>query len=149
MLRNRWKAAAGLALLLLIVIQFFQPSGTNPPSEAAATFEAVAKPSPEVSAVVRRACRDCHSNQTIWPWYSRVAPVSWLVVDDVQEARVHLNFSEWNRYSPELSRLKMGQVCEEAKAGKMPLWYYLPMHPEARLGAADVAALCAPPAGGK
>ena len=71
-------------------------------------------------AVIGRACSDCHSNHTVWPWYSRISPVSWLVARDVKEGRAKLNFSQWNIYSPEMTRIKLGEICEEVKKGEMP-----------------------------
>ncbi len=130
------------AAVLLVGVQFFQPDRTNPAADPAVAFEAVAKPSKETAAVVRRACGDCHSNETVWPWYSRVAPVSWLVADDVKEGRAHLNFSEWSRYSPEVSEKRIGEMCREVKDGGMPLFAYTLMHPQAKLTAADVSAIC-------
>jgi hypothetical protein len=102
-----------------------------------------------VAALVRRACHDCHSNNTVWPWYSRIAPVSWLIADDVKGGRAHLNFSEWSYYGPEMSMLKLKQACTEVKAGDMPLWQYKLLHSQARLSQTDIEKLCsasAPPA---
>ncbi len=136
----------GLALVFAVLIaQFVKVERTNPPVDPSASFEAVAKPSPETAAAIGRACRDCHSNQTAWPWYSRIAPVSWLIASDVKEGRAKLNFSQWNIYSPEMTRIKLGQICDEVKKAEMPPAYYVPMHPEAKLTAADVSAVCAVP----
>lgn len=140
--RKILKYGVVLLALLFIGIQFIQPERTNPPVDPAATFEAVAKPDPEVASLVRRACYDCHSHNTVWPWYSYVAPVSWLVADDVRVARRKLNFSQWNLLGPEMSRTRLKEVCEEVKEGGMPLWNYLLMHPEARLTAEDIKTLC-------
>ncbi|UCE85242.1 MAG: heme-binding domain-containing protein [Deltaproteobacteria bacterium] len=92
---------------------------------------------PEVHEILRRSCYDCHSNETRWPWYSRVAPVSWLVAYDVREARHHLNFSTWDRYGEEKRRDHIREVWEEVESDEMPLWIYLPLHPDARLSARD------------
>lgn len=124
-------------------IQFVQPDRANPPSDPAASFEAVARPSPRAAAVTRRACQDCHSNRTVWPWYSRVAPMSWLVADDVKEGRAVLNLSEWNLLSPEVSQRRMRAMCKQASEGAMPLWQYRLLHSEAKLTSIDVSALCA------
>jgi hypothetical protein len=85
-------------------------------------------PSAEARALAVRACFDCHSNETKWPWYAHVAPVSWLAVHDVDEGREHLNFSEWDRPQKEAH-----EASEELLEGEMPLSIYLPLHPEARL----------------
>jgi hypothetical protein len=91
---------------------------------------------------VSRACYNCHSNNTVWPWYSRIAPVSWLVADDVKGGRAHLNFSEWGRLGPDVAQRRLQDVCDEVQAGDMPLWQYRMMHPEAKLSAQDVKVLC-------
>ncbi len=132
----------GLAAVA-VGIQFVQPDRTNPSSDPAGSFEAVVRPSPQSAAIIQRACQDCHSNQTVWPWYSKVAPMSWLVADDVKDGRAKLNFSEWNRLSPELSRRRMGAICKEVREGDMPLWQYRIVHAESKLTAGDVSALCA------
>jgi hypothetical protein len=83
-----------------------------------------------------RACFDCHSNETAWPWYSHVAPVSWLVQSDVDDGRRHLNFSEWDR-----PQRHAKDVDEQVKQRDMPPWFYLPMHPAAKLTEAEKQAL--------
>jgi hypothetical protein len=135
-----------IVLLVLAVVfvgaQFCQPTRSNPPSEAALSFETVANPSPQVRAILDRACKDCHSNVTVWPWYSHIAPVSWQVAGDVRDARKHLNFSEWGKLSPERRLQALGDICREANSGDMPLWQYRLAHPAARLQRGDVTALC-------
>lgn len=140
---KKTKVALVVVAVAAVVIQFFPPERTNPPSDPAASFEAVVKPPAQVSAIVARACQNCHSHRTVWPWYSRVAPASWLVVDDVVSARRKMNFSAWARMSPERSQEVLGDMCQEVKAGDMPLWQYRILHPEAKLSAEDVAAVCA------
>lgn len=129
----RWTLVGGL--IVFVLIQFVPVERTNPPVETEV-------PAPEnVRAVLKRACYDCHSNETVWPWYSRVAPVSWLVSRDVTHGRSHVNFSTWNRLSPEDRAKTVREAWEEVEAGKMPLWIYRPMHPEARLSDADRAVI--------
>jgi len=88
--------------------------------------------SPATRELIRRACFDCHSNETTWPWYSNVAPVSWLVQRDVNGGRRHLNFTEWDRAQEHAK-----DVAGEVKEGDMPPWFYLPMHPGAKLSDAE------------
>ena len=78
--------------------------------------------------LVKRACFNCHSNETIWPWYSAFAPISWLIERDVKGGRSHLNFSDWNRSQGQAEKIE-----ERVRTGAMPPWFYLPMHPEAKL----------------
>jgi hypothetical protein len=126
----------GLGLLALFVaIQFVPVDRSNPPVE-----QDVAAPT-EVDAVLRRACYDCHSNETIWPWYSYIAPASWLVARDVHAGREELNFSTWNRLSTRQQVEAMHEAWEEVEEGEMPPWFYLPPHPEARITEADMAIL--------
>ena len=130
-------------MVLLVVIQFFRPDRSNPPANPAATFESVAKPTVELTAVVSRACYNCHSNNTVWPWYSRVAPISWLVANDVHGGRAHMNFSEWGSLSAEVAHRRLQDACDEVQAGDMPPWQYRLVLPEARLTPQDVKVICA------
>jgi hypothetical protein len=124
-----------VGVLLLLGVQAFRVERTNPP----VTGE-VAAPA-GVQAVLRRACYDCHSYETRWPWYSGVAPVSWLVAHDVQEGREELDLSAWTAYPPKKQVKKLREVAEQVAEGEMPPWYYVLLHPEARLNDAEVAVL--------
>jgi hypothetical protein len=127
---------SGIGLFgLFVAIQLVPVDRSNPPVE-----QDVAAP-PEVEAVLRRACYDCHSNETTWPWYSYVAPVSWLIARDVHKGREELNFSTFNRLSTRQQVEAMHEAWEEVEEGEMPPWFYLPPHPEARLTQADLAVL--------
>jgi hypothetical protein len=88
--------------------------------------------SPQVRAIAQRACFDCHSNVTIWPWYSNVAPFSWLIQHDVDEGRRRLNFSEWGR-----GRQRSDEVGEVIQRGSMPPAYYVMLHPTAKLSSSE------------
>jgi hypothetical protein len=92
--------------------------------------------SPRTRDLAKRACFNCHSNETAWPWYSSIAPISWLTQRDVNQGRAHLNFSEWNDPMNQAD-----DVAAEVQAGNMPPWFYLPMHPEARLTQEERTAL--------
>jgi hypothetical protein len=146
MLRKLASMLVAVALAVVIVMQFFPTERTNPPVNPASSFMAVAEPPPHVAAVIGRACRDCHTNETVWPAYSRVWPVSWLVAKDVREGRAKLNFSEWRGLTSEMTQLRMNRVCSEVRKGAMPPSYYRPLHSDARLAGEDVQALCAWPA---
>ncbi len=114
-------------VVVVVVIQFAPVERTNPPVEA--DFDGPV----EVAAVLRTSCYDCHSNETRWPWYSRVAPMSWLVAHDVEEARDHMNFSLWGTYDPRRQEKLAEDIWEEVEEGEMPLRKYLLAHPDARL----------------
>jgi hypothetical protein len=121
---------SGLVLVLALVAIQFVPHGrddVNPPVVAEPTWD-----SPGTRPLAKHACFDCHSNETEWPAYSRVAPVSWLIQRDVSEGRAVLNFSEWQRPQEEAK-----EAAEEIVEGEMPLQIYRLMHTHARLGAAD------------
>ena len=132
-----------VVVALLLLAQLVPVDRSNPPVE-----EEVPAP-PEVRRILERSCYDCHSNETRWPWYAQVAPVSWLVAYDVEEAREHLNFSTWNRYDSEERAELLEEAWEEVEEGEMPLWYYLPAHPEARLSTGDLELLRAWAGGGE
>jgi hypothetical protein len=125
-----------------LLMQFYRPARTNPPTEQTRTLGARAPVAPESAAVLQRACRDCHSHDTEWPWYSNVAPVSWFVIDHVNHGRSHFNYSDWAKYDAEESSRLLEKACELARNGEMPLPVYVPMHPDARLSQADVDAIC-------
>ncbi len=141
-MKKKLEYAAVALAALWVAAQFVRPERNNPPADPAASFEAVTAAAPQVRAVLERACADCHSNHTVWPWYSKVAPVSWLVAQDVKEGRARLNFSEWNRLAPEMSALRRKAMCKEVREGDMPPLQYRLIHTGARLSAADVGLLC-------
>ncbi len=115
------------------------PAKTNPPVDPARSFEAVMKPPAEVVQILRRACYDCHSNETQWPWYADIAPVSWPVRKHVVDGRRHLNFSEWLKAGEtkftDWSDFEGIGIAISDKS--MPLPGYDLMHPEAKLTAAE------------
>lgn len=114
-----------------VAIQFVPVERSNP------LIETEMPAPPAVRTVLRQSCYDCHSHETVWPSYAWIAPVSWLVAYDVREAREELNFSTWNRLDADERRKAPEEIWEEVDEGEMPLWYYLPAHPEARLSTAD------------
>ncbi len=95
--------------------------------------------SPRTRALAAHACFDCHSNLTHWPWYSNIAPVSWLTQRDVDDGRSALNFSEWDRSQD----AGVGDIVDAVNGGGMPPWYFKLMHPKARLSKAEKADLVA------
>jgi len=127
----KW-SAIGFAVLFLAA-QLVRPAKTNPASDESRAIQSHVEINSEVSDILRRACYDCHSNATKWPWYSRVAPVSWLIVSDVNDGRRHLNFSEWAAYDRSKAAKKMHEIDEEVSIKAMPISSYTLLHPEARL----------------
>jgi heme-binding protein len=133
----------GIAIVvLLVVIQVFRPARTNPAVDQTRTIQANSTITPQISAIFERSCKDCHSSRTIWPWYSEVAPVSWLLVSDVNGARKQMSLSEWGTYDSTKKVSKLQKICEEVESGDMPLGIYVALHPVAKLSDADKQALC-------
>lgn len=125
-----WAVLAVLALMQLVPV-----ARDNPP--VTADFDG---PAP-VRAILARSCYDCHSHETRWPWYSRVAPVKFLVAHDVAEARQKLDFSRWGGYDPAKRARLIGEISEEVEKGAMPPAQYLWMHGDARLSGDDLRTL--------
>ncbi len=113
-------------IITAVVIQFIPYGKTysNPPIVSEPTWD-----SPQTKELFNNACANCHSNQTIYPWYSKIAPISWLVAFDVEEGREHFNVSTWGVQK----KNKGDEAAKELKNGDMPPWFYLPTHPEAKL----------------
>ena len=117
-----------LALILIFIgIQFIPVEKTNPPVKSD-----LGAPD-NIASILRASCYDCHSNETNWPWYSSVAPVSFLVAGDVVEGREHLNFSEWDNYSSKEQSELLAEMIEEIEKEAMPLTSYTFTHPNAKL----------------
>lgn len=124
------RAAALLALALgALAAQLITVEHDNPPVPSGAPAIAPA----QIETLLTRACYDCHSDQTRWPWYSRIAPVSWLVARDVALGRQQLNFSDWGSYYPQTRMRKLQWMGRVLRERSMPPWSYRLMHPEARL----------------
>jgi Haem-binding domain len=138
---RRLKQAALVLVVMLAAAQLVRPDRANPPTDVSRTIQAHAGTN-GLAAVLDRSCRDCHSNLTVWPWYTRVAPVSWLMAYGVTKGRAAVNFSEWTAYSPDQQRTLLAVSCDDVTSGRMPGAYTL-LHPETRLSAHDVEMICA------
>jgi Haem-binding domain len=139
---RRLKQAAVVFVAVFAAAQLVPPERANPATDVSRTIQAHAGTASGLVAVLDRACRDCHSNRTVWPWYTRIAPVSWFMAAGVSKGRKAVNFSEWAAYSPEQQRMLLAVSCDDATSGKMPGPYTL-LHPETRLSAQDVETICA------
>jgi hypothetical protein len=140
----RWASRTlAVVLILLIGAQFVGADRTNPPSKPGASLLSLKSTPPGVRAILDRSCRDCHSNDTRWPWYSHVAPVSWLLLQDVHEGRDRLNYSAWTSYDSDDQDKLLNGMCKLTTKGRMPLPSYLWIHRDAKLSDADVKTLCA------
>lgn len=129
-------------LVLLGAIQVIRPARTDPPVEPSKTIDAALTVNPAAAAVLERSCKDCHSNRTVWPWYSAIAPVSWLVTHDVNEGRGKMNLSQWNAYDSSEAHTLVEHMCKEVTDDKMPPRDYTVVHSGTALSAADVKTIC-------
>ena len=127
-----WIVAILVAGFLLLQVVPYGHAHDNPPVVGEPNWD-----SPRTRALAKSACFDCHSNLTKWPWYSNIAPVSWLVQRDVNSGREALNFSQWNRPGD----VELDELVENIRDGSMPPWYYRLQHSDARLSQAEKDAL--------
>jgi len=123
--------------VIIVGIQFYQPERDNPAVDPAATMEASLNIPGEVNALLQRGCADCHSNATKWPFYSYIAPASWLVSYDVKEGRKNFNMSEWGKYKFSKKANILGGIASTVKEKEMPMPKYILLHPEADLTDAE------------
>lgn len=141
-MKKALKLVAALLLVIFAIMQFFRPDRTNPPVIESENLASSTTIPAEVAAILKRSCKDCHSNETVYPWYSNVAPASWFLADHIENAREHMNFSLWNTYKAEKKARRLEEMCEEITAGAMPLPSYLWLHRDAVLTADDKKILC-------
>jgi hypothetical protein len=128
------KLIAALAVIALVVMQFFRIDQSNPPVTGDLSAPA------EIKAILKRACYDCHSNETRWPWYTHIAPASWLMAYDVHEGRNSLNYSNWGNLDDGIRSRLLRLTQRDVNSARMPPWFYVyPLHLEARLAADDRA----------
>ena len=114
---------------IIIIIQLIPVDRENPSTNT----ELALKAPPDIMTILEKSCYDCHSNNTNWPFYSYIAPVSWLIASDVKNARKHLNFSEWNNLPAAKKAKSKEEIIEEVSEDEMPLPIYLIMHSAAKL----------------
>ena len=142
-MRKTWKIIIVSIFALLIIIQFFQPEKNNK----------VANPkndivfSVEMSSMVKKklvnACYDCHSEQTIYPFYNRVAPVSWILAKHIRDGKEQLNFSAWATYDKKKQIKLLNEICEVITEGEMPMKGYVMMHSKAVINEKELDEICA------
>ena len=132
------RSTALVLLLGLAVAQLIQPTTVNPPVDAARSLWSDSHMNPRVAGILRRACADCHSHETAWPWYSKISPISWMVARHVFKGRAKLNFSEWSSAAAPDQLVEIGDSIAKKH---MPLPSYLWIHREAELSQADREAL--------
>ncbi len=127
---------------VFILIQFVRIDRSNPPVVTENSIEAVLNVPPDMQQIFGRSCNDCHSNKTVYPWYTQVAPVSWWLRNHIDEGRRELNLNEFATYPARKQDRKLEEVCDQVKSGQMPLPSYLIVHGEATLSEQDKQMIC-------
>lgn len=129
------KKVGWVLLIVFIGMQFYRPDKNISTVGHTAAFLSETNPPEEVQLILENTCYDCHSNNTNYPWYNNIAPISYWLADHVKEGKEHLNFSEWQSYNPKKKDHKLEELIEEVEGGYMPLKEYTWTHEEARLTA--------------
>jgi hypothetical protein len=137
----RLKQASVVFLVAIAAAQLVRPNRANPPTDPSRTIQAHVGTTSGLAAVLDRSCRDCHSNETVWPRYARIAPLSWLMASGIAKGRTAVNFSEWGTYSADVQRTLLSASCQDVSSGKMPGVYTL-VRPETRLSPQDIETIC-------
>jgi len=127
---------------IFIVFQFFRPDFTNPPVIQSETLETAALVPANVQAILNRSCKDCHSNETVYPWYSKIQPSAWFLDDHIKKARKEMNLSVWKTYEARRKKRKLEEICEQVETKAMPLPSYLWIHHDAEMNDDDIKTLC-------
>jgi len=133
-----------LSIFLVVtfgIIQFFKPEKNNIEPDSNHLFNQAELPG-EIQAIFKNACLDCHSNQTNYLWYHKIAPVSWMINNHIVEGKKELNLSEWGQMSKMDKISKLDKICSEVEHEKMPIKAYVFMHKNAKLSEEQVASLC-------
>jgi len=131
----------GLALLFALA-QLIRPELANPPVDPGERIEASVAIPDDIGAILKRSCNDCHTNETVYPWYANITPVNWWLKSHFEHGREHLNFSTWTKYTPQQQDKRLEEICEVVESGEMPLASYLWGHRDAVLSAEDSRLLC-------
>ena len=134
----------GIIVIVLgfLLIQFYRPARINPAIVAAETLESSTEVTENVGEILAKSCNDCHTNNTDWRWYSNFAPMSWGMVDHVEDGRKHLNFSKWSTYDDKRKDHKLDEICEQVETKEMPFYQYVWIHWDAELSQEEIKTLC-------
>jgi hypothetical protein len=146
-MRRWWSLGIVIALFILLVAVLWAPHVvSNPPVNVSETLDAAAAPPASVKQTLQKACYNCHSNRTEWPWYAHLRPIASKIRNDVRDGRHAVNFSQWQsqtRGDPRLQKKTLETSCVLMQAGMMPPSYYLYIHPSAKLTHAEIREFCA------
>lgn len=132
-MKKLFKFLGYMVLVVLVVIQFFRPEKNQQPIDATKQMASVLPVPQNVQSILAKACNDCHSNNTVYPWYSNIQPIAWWLNDHIVDGKKHLNFDEYAAYRPRRQYHKMEEVIEQVKEGEMPLESYTIIHKNAVL----------------
>ena len=141
-IKKSLKIIAAVLLVGIAALQFYRPDRVNPLIVEAETLQATTQIPENIRGILKRSCNDCHSNETVYPWYSNVSPFSWLLAEHIEEGRRELNLSVWNTYSARKKRHKYDEICEQVTRGEMPHNQYIWIHRDAALSEQDKINLC-------
>jgi hypothetical protein len=141
-MKKALKIIAIILVVAFVVIQFIRPDFTNPPVNQADTLYATIEVPENVKTILNRSCADCHSNETKYPWYSKIQPSAWFLKNHIDDGRRELNLSVWKTYEARRQRKKLSEICEQIQEKEMPLPSYLWIHWDAKMSADDIKALC-------
>lgn len=141
-MKKNLKIVALVLFAAFFIAQFVRPDRNNPPVVQAETLESSMQIPENVEWILTRSCSDCHTNNTIYPWYSNITPFNWLLADHIIDGRRNLNLSVWNTYETRRKRRKLDQICEQISDREMPLPSYLLIHRAAKLSDGDIKILC-------
>jgi len=136
------KIAAIIVVTGFLVIQFFRIDKSAPAVVQAETLEAAVSVPPDIKLILGRSCNDCHSNTTVYPWYSNIQPAGWFLKSHIDDGKRHLDFSIFNTYTPKKQAHKLEEICEQVGLKEMPLPSYLWIHRDAALKDSEAKALC-------
>lgn len=138
---NKLKVILVAFVVLIVALQFFQISKVNPASYPEEDFMKLTAAPPQIQTILKNACYDCHSYQTIYPWYAYINPIGSFIGHHVEEGRSELNFSIWGTYEEKKQIHKVEECVQELEKNKMPLKSYIFAHPQADLSQEDKTAL--------
>lgn len=138
-MKKAFKTVVIVLFVGFLAIQFYRPLRNNPETNSAEEISGIPE---NVGKILQKSCNDCHSNNTDWRWYSSIAPMSWKMIEHVEEGRSELNFSIWNTYKTERKDRKLEEICEQVENREMPLPSYLWVHWNLELADEEIKILC-------
>lgn len=141
-MKKALKIVALVLFLAFVAIQFVRPNFANPAIVDGQTLEATAQVPDDVDKILVRSCADCHSNATVYPWYSKIQPAAWFLSGHIQDGRKEMNMSEWGSYDVRRKKRKLDTMCEQIQDRQMPLPSYLWIHWGAKMSDDDIKKVC-------